>query len=215
MERSQQDLIRIACVDDHDLFLDGIRVLFDSYLPSVSAHMFSCATTLLEALEKGDQFDVVISDLTMKHLNGISLLGELKDRAVSAPVIILSACEDVATQQQCLLAGAFHFLHKSTGREEFFAAIRAAAAGAPPPGGQGRLAPARAVSGADLPAPYLSRAQLRTLQLVAAGRTNREIAAALSISENTVKTHVKAVFRELSVRNRTAAVRRGQELKLI
>ncbi|KIC20450.1 response regulator transcription factor [Leisingera sp. ANG-Vp] len=217
--KSSKAPISIAIVDDHNLFLDGMRLLIEHYYPSASPQTYSCANAFLDALDQGCIFDVVISDLAMKNLNGIALLGELNAREFDAPVVILSASEDAATQEKSLRAGAFQFVHKSASRGDLFNAIHAAAKHGPSSKEQMRRNAQRIqvdkVDGEHVLAPRLAPQQLKILQLLAAGQTNREIGTALSISENTVKTHVKAIFRELSVSNRTAAVRRAQELMLI
>ncbi|MGH1417063.1 MAG: response regulator [Pelagimonas sp.] len=211
--------LRVAIVDDHALFLEGFVKLLSDYPTPLVPMAFNAATQLLKAVDDGAEFDVVIADLAMKNVNGIALIGALKARDYTAPVIVLSGTEDAITRANAEMVGAFRFVHKSASMEEVFSAIQAASSYTAPlvsrrhNAGQSDQMDEHGIERVLLP--QLPPQQLKILELMATGRTNRAIGEELSISENTVKTHIKAIFRELSVSTRTAAVQRARELVLI
>lgn len=209
--------IRVAIVDDHVLFLEGFVKLLSGYPDPLLISPFGTATDLLRAVDEGSKFDVVIADLAMKNVNGIALIGALKARNFSAPVIVLSGTEDAVTRANAEIVGAFRFIHKSASIETVCEAIREAnnQASSRLRRHNHRNDPFDDQGIEQVLLPHLPPQQLRILGLLATGRTNKAIGEELSISENTVKSHIKAIYRELSVNTRTAAVQRARELVLI
>ncbi|MFY0681636.1 MAG: response regulator transcription factor [Thalassovita sp.] len=211
--------LQIALVDDHALFLEGIRHLLTDNTTDLEPHVYQSSLLLLEEIDQGKSFDVIVTDLAMKEINGIALIGALRARGVDVPVIVLSAAEDAITRANTDLVGAFRFVHKSAEKEVLFDAIYSAAKSGPLPAGAVRRASNRHLIDKDgvdhVIQPQLGARQLKILSLVSTGATNKAIGEQLSISENTVKTHVKAIFRELGVKSRTEAVQRARSLALI
>lgn len=210
--------IQLAVIDDHALFLQGLAYVFGQSSLNIQLHDFTSAAAFLEAVDNGQGFDVVITDLAMKQINGIALIGALRARELGVPVIVLSASEDAMTRRNADMVGAFCFVHKSCEQDVLFDAVEAAWAAAPLPARTIREGTRRSVlrdDGTDtILHPELGPQQQRILSMMADGKTNKEIANLLAISENTVKTHAKMIFRELSVGNRAAAVQRARELAL-
>ena len=208
----------IAVVDDHSLFLQGITRLLEDFPRPVQAKAYHTGIELLSDLDNGQPFDLVIADLAMRPINGITLISALAERDLTAPVIIVSGAEDAITKANAQRLGAFDFLHKSANQDHLFATIQAALDAGPQARGRLRKTPERThvdqEKGEFVLVPKLAPQQVRVLRLLADGLTNKEIGKSLSISENTVKTHMKNIFRELSVSSRTSAVRRGQDLGL-
>lgn len=210
--------IQLAVIDDHALFLQGLAYVFGQSSLDHQLHTFTSAREFLEAVDKGQGFDVVITDLAMKQINGIALIGALRARDIGVPVIVLSASEDAMTRSNADMVGAFCFVHKSCEPEVLFDAVETASVAAPLPARSIRDGARRSVFGEDgtdtILRPELGPQQRRILSMMASGMTNKEIARVLTISENTVKTHAKTIFRELSVSSRAAAVQRARELAL-
>lgn len=210
---------KIAIIDDHGMFLEGVRQLMLGHETPMSPHTYLSAVDFLEDLDRGETFDVIVTDLAMKEINGIALIGALRARGDATPVLVLSASEDAITRANADLVGAHCFVHKSADKEDLFDAISAAIESGRLPAGAVRRASQRNVLDEDgfdrVVQPELSPRQLSILGLVETGATNKVIGETLSISENTVKTHVKAIFRELDVKSRTAAVQRARALALI
>lgn len=153
--------------------------------------------------------DVVLMDLRMPGGGGVDAITELGRRKARAHVLVLTTYDTDRDIMAALDAGATGYLLKDAPRDELFAAIRAAAAG----DSVLSLAVATRVvsrmrsSGAGA----LSSRELEVLTLVARGRSNREIARGLFVSETTVKTHLGHVYEKLGVSDRAAAVATAYE----
>ena len=210
--------IRLAVIDDHMLFLQGLAYMFENCHLDLEVQNFTTATSFLQATDDGQEWDVVITDLAMKQINGIALIGALRARDIGVQVIVLSASEDAITRSNAEMVGAFCFVHKSSDEQGLLDAITSAHEAGPLPVRSVQNGARRMIvepDGTDtIVHPKLGPQQQRILAMMAEGATNKDIARALSISENTVKTHAKAIFRELSVGSRAAAVQRARELAL-
>ncbi len=210
--------IRLALIDDHALFLQGLLYVFGNCALNLRVDSFTTATEFLEKVDAGHRYDVVITDLAMKQINGIALIGALRAREIAVQVIVLSASEDAITRGNAEMVGAFRFVHKSCEEQVLLDAIQAAYDAGPLAATSVLKGARRTMFNSDgtdtIVRPKLGPQQQRILSMMADGSTNKDIARTLSISENTVKTHAKAIFRELSVGNRAAAVQRARELAL-
>jgi DNA-binding NarL/FixJ family response regulator len=148
--------------------------------------------------------DVVLMDLQMPEMDGATATAEITARFPETRVLVLTTYDTDADILRAVEAGATGYLLKDTPRERLFPAIRAAARG------ETVLAPTvatRLVSRMRQPATEaLTAREVEVLDLVARGSSNADIAAALFISEATVKTHLLHVFAKLGVDDRTAAV---------
>ncbi|WP_299934116.1 response regulator transcription factor [uncultured Pelagimonas sp.] len=210
--------IRLAIIDDHAIFLQGLFYVFERSPLDLDVRSFTTATDFLQETDNGQTWDVVITDLAMKPFNGIALIGALRARNIGVQVIVLSASEDAITRTNAQMVGAFRFVHKSCEEHVLLDAITAAFAEGPLPAKSIENGARRTMFQSDgtdtVVRPKLGPQQQRILSMMAEGSTNKDIARALTISENTVKTHAKTIFRELSVGTRAAAVQRARELAL-
>jgi DNA-binding NarL/FixJ family response regulator len=213
-----EDTAQIAIVDDHSLFLQGLSRLLEEFPQPNTVRAYKSGLDLLNDLDAGVHFDLIIADLAMRPVNGIALIAALTERNMRAPVIIISGAEDATTKSNAARVGAFDFLHKSSSQDQLFQAIQSALESGPLTKDMLRRRSGRMSvdhdRGEHILIPKLAPQQVRVLRFLADGMTNKEIGQVMSISENTVKSHVKSIFRELSVTSRTAAVRQGQELGL-
>jgi DNA-binding NarL/FixJ family response regulator len=196
----QHDKISVMLVDDHPAFRVGMAALIEteSDLRVIAQTGLGC-----QALElyRRHQPDVVLMDLRLPDLGGVEAIIALRKEFPSARVIVLTTFdmdEDIFRATQ---SGAESYLLKDTPEDELIATIRAVH------NGKGRL-PERVAERltARRLRPNLSQRELDVLQQLSKGRTNKEIAAFLFISEDTVKTHVKGLFSKLNVKDRTEAV---------
>ena len=148
--------------------------------------------------------DVILMDLRMPGMDGLSAIIELARRGVAARVLVLTTYDTDSHVLPAIDAGATGYLLKDAPRDELLRAVRAAAHG------QAVLSPSvatRLMSRFRAPGPGpLSQRELEVLELVAAGNTNREAAARLFLSEATVKTHLMNIYAKLGVSDRAAAV---------
>jgi DNA-binding NarL/FixJ family response regulator len=195
--------IRLLIADDHPVVRDGLIGLFsrdDDFEVLGEAADGAEAVRLAERLAP----DVILMDLRMPQVDGVTAIAELARRGVTARVLVLTTFDTDSDVLPAIEAGATGYLLKDAPRSELFRAVRAAARG------EAVLSPSvatRLLGQVRAPAQdELSRRELEVLELVARGSTNREAAARLFISEATVKTHLLHVYAKLGVNDRAAAV---------
>lgn len=195
--------ITLLLVDDHPVVRDGLRGMCESE-PDFRVVGEASDGVEAVALARGLKPDVVLMDLRMPGGSGVEAIAALAAADSSANVLVLTTYDTDRDIMAALDAGATGYLLKDAPREELFGAIRAAAAG------ESVLSPAVATrvvsrvrtSGSE----ELSGREADVLALVARGRSNREIARALFVSEATVKTHLGHVYVKLGVNDRASAV---------
>jgi len=195
--------IRLLIVDDHPVVRDGLRGMFTGDPDfEVVGEARDGAEAL--ALAANSRPDVVLMDLRMPGMDGVTAIGRLVGSGNPAKVLVLTTYDTDADVLPAIEAGATGYLLKDAPREELVRAVRAAARGEAvlSPSVAGRLM-GRLRAPAEEP---LSHRELEVLAMVAKGTSNREAAARLFISEATVKTHLLHVYAKLGVNDRAAAV---------
>lgn len=214
--------IRILLVDDQTMFRDGLRVLLSS---QSDFEIAGEASNGEEALKKAAALHphVVLMDLRMPVLDGAAATRRLRAAQPECRVIVLTTFDEDEAVFDGLRAGAIGYLLKDAPTEKLYEAIRAAARG------ESFIQPSVAVKlvaefarlseqapawAAGLAEP-LSPRELEILRLLAAGDTNREIAAKLVLAEGTVKNHVTNILGKLGVSDRTSAAMRAHELGIL
>jgi DNA-binding NarL/FixJ family response regulator len=195
--------IRLVIADDHPIVLDGLRgILISQPEFEIVGEATNGADAACLAVELKP--DVVLMDLRMPVMDGVSAIREIKARHADIQILVLTTYDSDADILPALEAGATGYLLKDVAREELYAAIRASARGEP------ILAPtvaARLIAQVRTPAEdKLSNREIEVLELVAEGASNSDIAGRLHISQATVKSHLINVFGKLGVSDRTAAV---------
>jgi DNA-binding NarL/FixJ family response regulator len=168
--------------------------------------------------------DVVLMDLRMPKMDGIAATGQITAQFPEVAVVVLTTFDDETSIIAALGAGARGYLTKQAGRADIARAARTAAAGQSvlDPAVQARLVAAATGAGSSAPSqegarPHagavpralpdgLTAREAEVLTLVAAGRSNREIASGLFVSEATVKTHINNIFAKVGARDRAQAV---------
>ncbi|MCR2813198.1 response regulator transcription factor [Microbacterium sp. zg.Y1090] len=222
---------RVLLVDDHAVMRAGFRMILDA---ADDIEVVGEAATGVEAVSAASALrpDVICMDVQMPDMDGIEATRRIvSDAALRAAVVIVTTFDRDDYLFQALESGASGFLLKNAGPEELVTAVRVAAAGdallAPEvtrrviarfaAGAQGRAA-GDGATGGDAPVavspaarpraahPDLTERETEVLRLVAAARSNAEIAQQLFIGEATVKTHVSNVLQKLGARDRVAAV---------
>ena len=194
------DAIRILTVDDHPLLRDGIAGLIADEPDMLLAGE---AANGREAIEQFRRLhpDVTLMDLQMPEMNGLDALTAIRAEFPDARIIVLTTYTGDVQIMRALKAGAFAYLLKSLLRKELLTTIRAVHAGkkALSPEVSYELAE-HAVDAA------LSPVEVRVLRLIAEGKSNREIAAHLLTTEDSIKGHVKNILSKLGANDRTNAV---------
>jgi len=205
--------IRILLVDDHSVVRQGLRMFLalDTDLTVVGE-----AANGAEAIQKAHELlpDVILMDLMMPVMDGTTAIGALRRDLPEIEIIALTSVLEDASIFNAMRAGASGYLLKNTEADELCRSIKAAAAG------QVQLSPqAAARLLREVPAPnspeQLTERETAVLRLLAQGLANKEIAAALTIGEKTVKTHVSNILSKLGVVSRTQAALYAVRIGLI
>jgi len=195
--------IRLLIADDHPVVRDGLRGMLASQTDfEVVGEAEDGAVAVHLTDERLPQ--VVLMDLRMPVMDGVSAIREIKSNQPDVQILVLTTYDSDADILPAVEAGATGYLLKDSSRETLFRAIRAAARG------ESVLAPAVAARlMGQMRAPVeekLSNREIEVLQLVAEGSSNKEIAKRLHISQATVKSHLIHIVGKLGVSDRTAAV---------
>ena len=195
--------IRILVCDDHPVVRSGLRGMIQSQ-PDLEVIAEAGEGGQAVALATRLQPDIVLMDLRMPRMDGVTATEAIKSKHPSIHVLILTTYDTDADILRALEKGATGFLLKDEREDRLFDAIREAAGGRSPlaPGVASRLVE-RLRGDADS---HVSEREIEILMLVAQGRSNREIARELHISDSTVKAHMLHIFDKLGVDDRTAAV---------
>jgi len=209
--------LRILLIDDHRMFLDGMRLILSQLSEQIES--MGSAREALDKLAGGARFDIILTDLKMPGLDGLSFLQALHARRLFIPTIVISGSDEPATISSALEQGAQGYLPKSAHSARIIEAIHKVLAGeiyvAPELPYEISEVPDSESGTANFPGLKLTRRQAEVLKLVADGLSNKDIALTLDISEATIKSHLNSIFQSLQVRNRTACVKRAGELGLL
>ncbi len=207
---------RVLVADDHPLFREAVLGVLHQVFGGTGLITAEAATIeeLNAAVDQNDEFDLILLDLFIPGAHGLSHLVSLRARLPSTPIIIFSSVTDATVVRQTITCGAAGFITKSAGRDEIAAALATVMAGGvhlPRQFGAGPDAASlrprnRSETDDDPDRGPLTGRQVAVLELVAAGKANKQIAYELGISEITVKTHVTAILRKLRVTNRGQAI---------
>jgi DNA-binding NarL/FixJ family response regulator len=192
--------IRILTVDDHQLLREGIAAVLEGQ-PDMM--LIGQASNGREAIESFRQHrpDVTLMDLRMPDMSGIEAITAIRAEFPSARIIVLTTYAGDVQAAGALKAGASGYLLKNLVRKELIETIRAVHAG------KRRVPPEIAMEIAEHVADdALTEREVEVLRRVAAGKSNKVIAAELDISEGTVKTHMKSILPKLDASDRTHAV---------
>jgi DNA-binding NarL/FixJ family response regulator len=205
--------LRVLIVDDHALFRRGLQMVLEQ---EDDIDVVGEAADGAEAVEKAIELmpDVVLMDVRMPKRSGIEATEHIRDELPHAKILMLTISDEESDLYEAIKAGASGYLLKEISIEEVADAIRSVWAG------QSRISPSmaskllsefaamskRADERQQLPAPRLTEREMEVLKLVAQGLNNRDIAAQLFISENTVKNHIRNILEKLHLHSRMEAV---------
>nr|WP_281502863.1 response regulator transcription factor [Ancylobacter crimeensis] len=198
----------MVIADDHPMFRGALREAVVRSFPDAALFEAGAFDELQGLLEREDDMDLVLLDLTMPGVRGFSGLMYLRAQYPGVPVIVVSANEDPGVIRHCMEFGASGFIPKTSSVDTMRAAIAAVL--------EGRLWTPPDIdlsAGADKETralvsrlATLTPQQVRVLMMLSEGLLNKQIAYELSVSEATVKAHVSAILQKLGVESRTQAV---------
>ena len=195
--------MKVLVADDHPLVREGIENVLcriDADLCLLEADDF---TGVKIVVEQHPDLDLALLDLSMPDMKGAESVWELRKMIPSTPIAIISASENLNDIRQAINNGANGYIPKSSRNKVMLGALQLILSG-------GLYLPPQWLEAPSIPqhAPLTDR-QLELLNLLAVGKTNKEIARDMSISDKTVKAHLSEIFRRLGASNRTQAVHRA------
>jgi DNA-binding NarL/FixJ family response regulator len=206
--------MRVVIADDHTFYREGLARLLRKFGVDVvgEAPDGEAAVRLVEETSP----DVVLLDLRMPGTSGLEAVRMLTEHSTSTRVLVLSVSADESDVTDAIAAGASAYVLKDEPVEEVIAGIRAAAAGG------ARISPGTATAllgrvrgaieaGEDLAGGGLSTTELQVLDLVAAGKPDREVSERLSIGEGTVGDYVRSIVTKLQVERRVRGASRPKQ----
>lgn len=206
-------MLKLLVVEDHALVREGLVQTLRQLDDEVLILEAGDGDTAVALLEQEPDFDLVLLDLGLPGTDGLSCLGQIRLRYPSTPVVIVSAYDDAHTVNRAMKNGAAGFVPKAYSSDRLIAALREVLDGrifTPEqmmPVNLSLHLPRMPLASKKKPVDFgLTDRQTAVLALMARGRSNRDIAEHLGLSEGTVKIHVTAVFKALGVCSRTQAL---------
>ena len=216
--------MQVLVADDHQLFLDGIQHILKKLDTVVDVTETTQAEQAIEILESGKSFDLILIDLSMPGIDGMSILQRMHERKVWLPLVVVSGEEDSRKIKSALDSGALGFIPKAHNSQQMLSALKAILDGEiyiPDEiekqinNLETRRPPSEASSNGALKASGITKRQFEVLQLLAKGYSNKQIATTLFLTEHTVKAHISALFCALHANNRTECVQNAQQQSIL
>lgn len=205
-------VLRLLVIDDHAMVREGLLQILRKLGPNVVQYEAQDAESALLLMETEKEFDLVLLDIMLPGTNGLSLLGILRKRFPAAPVMVLSALDDLDTVNRAMRLGAAGYVTKSGDGDTLLDALKRVLAGEVylPPHLHDKLSVTLSSGlgrGRSLSDRYgLTEGQRRVTELLREGKSNREIGDMLGLTEGTVKVHVSKIFRKMGVVSRAEAI---------
>lgn len=213
--------MRILLIDDHKLFREALLHVLKGFYAEVVVLEAATAQEALQLAAHYTRLDLILLDLAMPGLDGLSALPKLQELAAGVPIVVLSASESPAHVKEALNARAAGYIPKSSSSHEMMTALNLVLTGevyVPP----ALMNAVETVEKTQSTQPEtlsevegLTSRQLEVLGLMAQGLSNKHIARQLDLAEGTVKLHVTAIMRALNTQNRTQAVIEGARRGLL
>lgn len=198
--------MKILLVDDHPLFIEGIRGILQRLGENVVIQTSGSCEEALELTEDDDDMDLVLLDLNLPGISGLEGLQQLRHQLPATPIVLLSASEDRSKVLRAIELGAKGYISKSSPADIIITALQLVLSG-------GVYLPMAVLDTVNSSQAKTSNAEGQTLTprqvdvlgLLAEGQSNKAIGNQLNMAENTVRVHVSAILRFLDVGNRTEA----------
>lgn len=199
---------RILIVDDHPLFREALKQAISGGISNASVAQAGSLDAARALLDKDDEFDLIMLDLRMPGVQGLSGLIYLRAQYPNIPTVIVTAAEDQGLVHKALNLGASGFIPKTSGIDTIVRAVTAVLKGDvwAPEGYAASSSADKETEGIARRIATLTAQQIRVLMMLKEGLLNKQIAYELNVSEATIKAHVSAILQKLNVSSRTQAV---------
>jgi len=208
--------MRVLIADDHAIVRRGLKAILAEAFPGVECGEAGTAQEAL-ARARDEAWDLVLLDLNMPARSGLDVLAELTRTGVAVPVLVLSAYAEAEYAVRVLKLGASGYLTKQSASDELVTAVRTVLGGGVHVSASLAQALALAVGQPRAGAPHeqLSARELEVMRLIASGRSAKEIAADLSLSEKTVGTYRSRLMTKLGLRTSVEIARYALQHRLV
>jgi len=191
--------MKILSIDDHVLIRQGLKFILQELAENVRYTAASHYAEAKQLISQSTDYDLLLLDIALPDINGFEALDKLIQLLPTTPIIILSAQEDSEIIQQAIAKGAQGYIPKSYNSEQMLESIQQVL------NGETFIPHELLITEKILPLVKLTNRQQQVLNLLAEGKSNKELAQLLNISLNTVNIHVTQIFKILGVHNRTEA----------
>lgn len=199
-------VLRVLIADDHDLFSDMLKAFLETLHDGIHVETARTLSGAIQSLQNGAAFDLILLDFNMPGMNCVSGIGVVKQHAPNTPVAIVSGTMRRPDVLQAMASGAAGFIPKTSSAKALRGALDLLLHGE-------KFLPATFLDGESEIVPagpnQLTAREAEVLDQLNGGRSNKEIAVNLGISELTVKTHLQKIFRKIGAKSRADAVRIG------
>lgn len=208
--------MKILIADDHALFRDGLSLRLEQIMPEAAISQASGYSQVFKILKSDNSYDILILDVEMQDMPWLESLKQIRELAPRTKIIVVSASEDNRTIRTILNTGVKGYIPKRSEIKVFNNAFKLVSDGGTyiPPNLIDNT-PINNISGRNSGIKTLTNRQSQVLDLIAQGKSNKQIAYDMGVSESTVKLHINALLRSLHVNNRTQAVITAQKIGLI
>ncbi len=208
--------MKILIADDHALFRDGLAMRLEQINPDIILHQAPTFSQAIKILDKEHNIDMVIVDLDMPDMRWEDGIEEIKKKAPNSSMVVISASEDIRNIRKILATGIKGYIPKRSEPKIMHNALKLILEGGTyiPPALIENSAE-HSTSGYKSNGKTLTNRQSQVLDLIAQGKSNKQIAYEMGVSEATVKLHINALLRSLKVNNRTQAVVTAQKMGII
>ena len=208
--------MKILIADDHALFRDGLALRLEQIVPEALVFQASNYAQIFKMLQDDSEISAIVLDIEMQDMPWLDALRKIRTQAPKASIVVVSASEDSRTIRSVMSTGAQGYIPKRSDSKVFDNAFKLVFDGGtyvPPilisnP-------PVNNLSTKSTGLKTLTNRQSQVLDLIAQGKSNKQIAYDMGVSESTVKLHINALLRSLHVSNRTQAVITAQKLGII
>lgn len=209
--------LAVLVIDDHEVVRSGFTTMLEG--PEISIVGSAANGEEGISLVKSKQPDVVLMDVRMEEMDGLSTLEKIREENSDIPIVMLSTYDNPTYVARAVALGANDYVLKGDSREIFVDALLRAASGEDPSGDSllRKISNSMSRSGKEAPPMeiQLTAREIQVLRHVALGLSNKEIGRSLSISVETVKEHVQNILRKLNAADRTDAAVRAVKMGLV
>jgi len=208
--------MRVLVADDHDLFLKGLEFILHDNYPDIELIFAHDYTEMFALLKQDRNFSLIMTDLAMPGGKWQEALHHIHDLLPETPIVVLSAVFDKEIVQKTIDIGVSGYIPKTSSNAVIISALNLVMAGGvyiPPELLNTSSADERKKENGS--PQILTPRQIEVIRAVAEGKSNKQIAYELGLSEGTIKLHVTAILKLLNVNNRTGAVREAERLGVL